>query len=83
MSAIGGFTAILCIFIFCQWTVDAVAAAILSASMGASAVLLFVVLHGHLSQPWSVAGEHIIPALAGVSCAQWFANEVLAASLAE
>ena len=82
VSAIGGFTAILCIFIISQWTVDAVAAAILVASMGASAVLLFAVPHGQLSQPWPVAGGHIISALVGVSCAQWVANEVLAASLA-
>lgn len=50
--------------------------------MGASAVLLFAVPHGQLSQPWSVFGGHILSAIVGVTCARWIPNEMLAASTA-
>lgn len=51
------------------------------ASMGASAVLLFAVPHGPLSQPWPLIGGHVISALVGVSCARYIGNPVLAAAL--
>jgi CBS-domain-containing membrane protein len=81
-SAAGGFTAILSVFFISQWSVGAAGAGILVASMGASAVLLFAVPHGQLSQPWPVLGGHIVSAIIGVGCAQAFANEILAASAA-
>lgn len=37
-------------------------------SMGATAVLLFAVPHGVLSQPWAVLGGHLMSAFIGVSC---------------
>ncbi|MDM8545300.1 HPP family protein [Candidatus Venteria ishoeyi] len=82
ISAIGGFLAILSILIISQWLVGAYAAAIIVASMGASAVLLFAVPHGPLSQPWPVLGGHVISALIGITCAQFISNEIFAASLA-
>ncbi len=82
VSALGGFAGILCIFIISQWAVGTHAAALIVASMGASAVLLFAVPHGPLSQPWPVIGGHIVSAIVGVTCAKLIANEVLAASLA-
>nr|WP_256558001.1 HPP family protein [Marinobacterium sedimentorum] len=36
--------------------------------MGATAVLLFAVPHGVLSQPWAVLGGHLVSAFIGVSC---------------
>ena len=50
--------------------------------MGASAVLLFAVPHGALSQPWNVFGGHVLSAIIGVSCAMLFSNEIIAASAA-
>lgn len=82
VSALGGFVAILGISIISYWVVGSHTAAIIIASMGASAVLLFAVPHGQLSQPWPVFGGHIISAIIGVACADLLANEVLAASLA-
>ena len=82
VSAIGGFIAILSIFVASRWFVGSAGAGILVASMGASAVLLFAVPHGPLSQPWAVLGGHIISAMIGVTCAQLIANEILAASAA-
>jgi len=82
VSAIGGFVSIFCIYYVSQLLVGPVAGAIIVASMGASAVLLFAVPHGQLSQPWPVIGGHLISACIGVSCAKYIPNTVLAASLA-
>jgi len=81
-SAVGGFMAILCVFVISRWFVGPGDAGILVASMGASAVLLFAVPHGQLSQPWPVLGGHVISAIIGVSCALTIANEIVAASVA-
>lgn len=82
VSAAGAFFAILAILIISEWSVGANAAAIIVASMGASAVLLFAVPHGTLSQPWSVFAGHMISAIIGVTLAKYISNEILAASLA-
>ena len=82
VSALGGFVAIFCIYYISQLSVGPVAGAIIVASMGASAVLLFAVPHGQLSQPWPVIGGHLLSAVIGVSCAKLIPNDVLAASLA-
>ncbi|MGD8619070.1 MAG: HPP family protein [Gammaproteobacteria bacterium] len=50
--------------------------------MGASAVLLFAVPHGPLSQPWSVLAGHTASAVIGIACAQWIPNILLASALA-
>ncbi len=55
---------------------------LLIASMGASAVLLFAVPHGTLSQPWPLVGGHIISALIGVTCALFIPNVILAGAIA-
>lgn len=54
----------------------------LIAPMGASAVLAFAMPASPLAQPWSIIGGNIIAALIGVSCARWFDNVLLAATLA-
>lgn len=58
------------------------AALLMVASMGASAVLLFAVPHGALSQPWPVAGGHMLSALIGVVCYQLFTEAVWMPALA-
>ncbi len=52
------------------------------ASMGASAVLLFAVPQGQLSQPWPLVGGHMISGLIGVTCWRWLPDPTLAAALA-
>ena len=52
------------------------------ASMGASAVLLFAVPHGQLSQPWPVMAGHGFAALIGVCCARWISCPQLAGACA-
>lgn len=55
---------------------------LLVASMGASAVLLFAVPHGALSQPWPLLGGNVISAVIGVACAQSVDEPMIAAPLA-
>jgi len=82
LSALGSLLAIAGIFIISHLSLGPTANLLIVPSMGASAVLLFAVPHGALSQPWNVFGGHILSALIGVSCALMFSNEVVAASAA-
>ena len=52
------------------------------ASMGASAVLLFAVPQGPLSQPWPFIGGHLISAFVGVTVVLWVDDIILASCLA-
>lgn len=55
---------------------------LLVASMAASAVLLFAVPHGALSQPWSVLSGHLLSAFIGVSCQSLFPDYFWTSALA-
>ncbi|MEI8648548.1 HPP family protein [Paraglaciecola sp. Hal342] len=44
------------------------------ASMGASAVLLFAVPHGALSQPWAVIGGHLISAVLAITSVKYLGH---------
>lgn len=55
---------------------------LIAISMGASAVLLFGVPGGLLSQPWPFVGGHLVSAAVGILCARWVADPWLAAGLA-
>lgn len=57
-------------------------AALLVASMGASAVLLFSAPKAPLSQPWNVLGGQTTSALVGVTCAQSISSSWVAAAVA-
>jgi CBS domain-containing membrane protein len=52
------------------------------ASMGASAVILFILPNSPLAQPWSFFGGQLISAIVGVACAQWIADIALASACA-
>jgi CBS domain-containing membrane protein len=82
ISAIGGFLGIGGILIVSTSLLPPHSAGLIVASMGASAVLLFAVPHGKLSQPWAVIGGHLISACIGVTCAKWIPNTTLAAAMA-
>ena len=82
VSTFGGMLGIFLIaYISYQFT-GASGAALIVPSMGASAVLLFAVPHGRLSQPWPLIGGNLISALIGVTCYQLVPDPFLAASLA-
>jgi len=82
VSTLGGFLGIYGILQISTVFVDPLAATLIVASMGASAVLLFAVPHGPLSQPWPVIGGHLVSAVIGVSCAKLIPDTLLAAALA-
>jgi CBS-domain-containing membrane protein len=82
ISGIGAFFGIFFVYICCQYFIDSQGSVFILASMGSSAVLLFAVPHGNLSQPWPLLGGHVLSALVGVTCVQIFENHLLAASVA-
>lgn len=82
ISGVGGFTGIIVILIVTRNFVDAGSTGLIVASMGASAVLVFAVPHGPLSQPWPLAGGHLISAVIGVSCYLLFGDLFFAAAVA-
>ncbi len=56
--------------------------ATLIASMGASAVILFVMPSSPLAQPWQFAGGQLTSALSGIFCAFYISDQTLSAALA-
>ena len=81
ITSFGGFCGILGVYFVSDALLHAQATALMVASMGASAVLLFAVPHSALAQPWNVMGGHLISALIGVSCAHFIPDILLAAAL--
>ena len=79
-STLGGFVGIF----FISWisfnVTGASGSALIVPSMGASAVLVFAVPHGKLSQPWALLGGHFCSALVGVTCYQLFPDMLFAAA---
>lgn len=82
VAALGGLVGIGAMLWVSSAVLDLGGAAWVVASMGASAVLLFAVPHGALSQPWNLIGGHLLSAVVGVTCARWIADPHLAAALA-
>ncbi len=82
IAGVGGFVAVLLLILITGAFLDLPKASALIASMGASAVLLFAVPHGQLSQPWPVIAGHGISALVGVACGRWIGSPPLAAACA-
>lgn len=80
-SALAAFSAILLIAYVSSLFVKGAGLPILVASLGASAVLMFAIPHSPLSQPWSVMGGNIVSILIGVTCAQYFSDLIIAASI--
>lgn len=82
VSAIGGIISILLLITITHEALHYSGAAAVIASMGASAVLLFAVPHGQLSQPWPVMAGHGFSALTGVVCYQLIPRPEVAAACA-
>jgi len=82
ISGLGAFCGIYAIWLVSSSFLDPQVVPFIVASMGASAVLLFGVPHGQLSQPWNLCAGHFLSALAGVSCAIAIPDQGLAAGAA-
>lgn len=81
ITSFGGFCGILGVYFVSSSLLEAQGAAMIVASMGASAVLLYAVPHSALAQPWNVIGGHLVSAVIGVSCARFIPDMLLAAAL--
>ncbi len=82
LSVIASFSAILIVALVTQQLSIAAAYPILVASMGASAVILFIIPHSPLAQPWPFVGGQLVSAIIGVACVQWFADTAIASACA-
>jgi CBS-domain-containing membrane protein len=82
IAGMGGFVSIFLLILITGTVLEIPNASALIASMGASAVLLFAVPHGQLSQPWPVIAGHGISALVGVACGRWIGSPASAAACA-
>ena len=80
VSAAGAFLGILVIFYTSSYFVPVPSSYLIVASMGASAVLLFAVPHGPLSQPWPLIGGHFFSAIIGISCAKFIPDLFISAT---
>jgi CBS domain-containing membrane protein len=81
-SSVGGLVGIFSIAYISYQITGAQGAALIVPSMGASAVLVFAVPHGRLSQPWALLGGNLISACIGVTCYKLVPDTFLAAGLA-
>lgn len=82
VCTLGGIVGIFIMTMFEKDVVGETGAAMVIASMGSSAVLLYAVPHGALSQPWAVIVGHVSSAVVGVTCAKFVPDVTLAAGLA-
>lgn len=82
IAATGGGLSMLALAGIALWALPAADATAIVASMAASAVLLFAVPHGPLSQPWPVIAGHVVSATIGVACARFIPHPYIAAACA-
>ncbi|VFN05741.1 MAG: HPP family protein [Candidatus Kentron sp. G] len=81
ICALGGFLAILVVIWITRHFVPSGGVALVVASMGASAVLLFVVPASPFSQPWPLLAGHLIPGTIGVTCGMLIPDLMLASAI--
>ncbi len=82
VSTLGAIVGIVLISFISFHLTGASGSALIVPSMGASAVLVFAVPHGKLSQPWSLIAGHLVSAITGVACYQLIAQPFIAAGVA-
>lgn len=82
VALLGGFIGIATMLVISGAFIEGIGSALLVASMGSSAVLLFALPHAAVSQPWPVTGGHLVSALVGVTCARLVPDFMWAAALA-
>ncbi len=81
VSALGGCVGIFAVYWLSNAVLGGAASPLLVLSMGSTAVMLFAVPHGALSQPWPLLGGHLVSGLIGIACLLYVPDPMLAASL--
>jgi CBS domain-containing membrane protein len=82
LSVVSCFIAILIVAWVTQKSGVSAAYPIIVASMGASAVILFIMPGSPLAQPWPLVGGQLVSAMTGVVCAQVFTDTAFASACA-
>jgi CBS domain-containing membrane protein len=82
LSVVSCFIAILIVAWVTQKCGISVVYPIIVASMGASAVILFIMPGSPLAQPWPLVGGHLVSAIIGITCAQFFTDTIVASACA-
>lgn len=82
LAVASGFSAILIMALLTQKLSMGLAQPVIVASMGASAIILFIMPHSPLAQPWPFFGGQLVSAIIGVACAQWIADTAIASACA-
>lgn len=82
ISGLGAMLSLLSVYYVSHLYLGEQSGALMVASMGATAVLLFAVPHGALSQPWAVLAGHLISGTIGVACQQLLPDNPLTPALA-
>jgi len=82
ISGMGAVLGMAAVYLIAYWVCGEGPTPLLVASMAASAVLLFAVPHGALSQPWAVVGGHLFSAFVGVTCQYVFPGQPWTGALA-
>jgi len=82
LSVVSCFSAILIVAWVTQKSGVSAAYPIIIASMGASAVILFIMPGSPLAQPWPLVGGQLVSAMTGVVCAQAFTDTAFASACA-
>ncbi|MDE2341383.1 MAG: HPP family protein [Alphaproteobacteria bacterium] len=82
ISLVGGALSIFMLYLATDHILGAWAVSPVLGSMGASAVLVFGVPRGALSQPWPLVGGHLISAAIGVTCARFISSIEFSAACA-
>ena len=80
-SALGGFSRHFLVYAVSKAMLDDGVSPIMLFSMGSTAVMLFAVPHGPLSQPWPLLGGHLVSGLIGITCLRYIPSATLAGSL--
>jgi len=81
-AALGTLFGVLGATLLCGWLYGTPVALGLLGPAAASAILLFTVPSGALSQPWSIVGSYLSAALVAAAAAQWLGHGLEAACLA-
>lgn len=82
LSAVGALVGLLGVYGISRYFCEGDELFFIVASMGASAVLVFAVPHGALSQPWPVIGGNVISAVVGVGVAAALGHSLVASAVA-